>query len=370
MVPAADADRLLDDYRNMCFINHTTSRGADSMQTTHQQGVRLFVSFDLVGSTAIKSRQMWLQEPDREDERVKDKVNKETPQIFRSGHWMNIFFEFFKRLPEELASALDQQFDKFKLVRCGLDIWRITGDEILFVSNRIEKADQVLPMALAIYTILNEFDKEFQDLYGLGVKAAVWAAGFPIRNTEITVHPYDAPYVRTNSPFYSTSDYPLPRSDYIPERSTVIREFLGPEIDLGFRLSQLAVPRRLLVSIEIANTLSQYNGYDVSLLPRFFLVGWATLKGLYRETPYPLVWIDYEKKSYPKKRNSFEEYTSPYCQTYFSETCEKSQKDIRELHDEYLRDTKDTRIGMYFSTDKDNVAPDHEQKFRHLRDES
>jgi len=91
------------------------------------------------------------------------------------------------------------------------------------------------------------------------VKGTGWLAGFPVMNS---VMPGD-----------SVSHF----------------DFLGSSIDIGFRLSRFASPRKFIFSVELAYVLSApgkliENGFRYH--------GKEILKGVLANRPYPIFWLD------------------------------------------------------------------------------
>src|SRR3546814_20697194 len=65
-------------------------------------------------------------------------------------------------------------------------------------------------------------------------------------------------------------------------------DFIGPDLDLGFRLSKFARPARLLLSLDLVEMLlAADNRADVVL----YLVGREELQGVMFGSPYPIIWM-------------------------------------------------------------------------------
>src|ERR1700677_121588 len=128
--------------------------------------VRLFVSVDLVGSTAFKQQ----------------KEAEERPGNPRSGPpWATLFSQFYNLFPRvferELESNTLPKRIRPKLVKT-------IGDEILLQTSIKSSADaqavvSFVANAIADYTKINLSDGP------LLLKATAWIAGFPINNHRI-----------------------------------------------------------------------------------------------------------------------------------------------------------------------------------------
>lgn len=312
------------------------------MRTTYLQGIRVFGSFDLVGSTALKLRMAG-----------GSATSHDRP------HWMKPLMEFFIEVPDLLRHRLSEHFDRYRadIHSTPVEIWRVTGDEILFVSGHLEQSAQIMVLARVFNSVLLQMDMKFLSLYGLGVKGVIWAAGFPIRNVEVGINPRAAPHIRFSTPNFEDAE-PLPPDD----GTRLIHEFQGPEIDLGFRLAALAQPRRIAASLEVAYFLAKNSLDFPDLAPKFHHVGWSRLKGVYGETPYPILWLDYNER--PENRTSYEEEMSPFCRQFLSGAARRDANAIVQLERDYLADTKDFRIHPYISTDEKFDAGHKDQYMR------
>jgi hypothetical protein len=74
--------------------------------------------------------------------------------------------------------------------------------------------------------------------------------------------------------------------------SEVIRDFLGPDIDAGFRISKFALRRRLVVSAELAAVLYRERGLFPEICNRLKITSYQTLKGVWGGRHYPIVWYE------------------------------------------------------------------------------
>lgn len=209
--------------------------------------LRLFLSVDLVGSTALKAR----------DE-----------------HWLTLFKTFFREFPVNVSAAYRHAEIAELIERTGLpppsppSPWKFAGDEILFeatLENHLE-----LPVHLrAFKNAVQEYVKRLPSEKRLGLKATGWTAGFPVTNAEVAI------------------------GEGQPER-TILRDYLGPSMDLGFRLGRLATKDRFVLSADLAWLLLRaLHRLFEERSDRFavFYGGREVLKGV-DEEPYPWFWID------------------------------------------------------------------------------
>lgn len=205
--------------------------------------LRLFASADLVGSTAYKQ-----SASDRE------------------GRWAPTFKEFFRDFPTAVESAYGSLPKKCPPCSEKLAPWKFSGDEILFWT-RLTKSAQVISHLAAFKDAVSKFPSAWQDKgVPLKLKATAWLAGFPVTNTEIE----------------------------IPAGSSHSLDFIGPSIDLGFRIARFADTQRFILSADLAlMALDAIHNTEVAGDSfHFHFHGKESLKGVIGNEPYPIVWLD------------------------------------------------------------------------------
>lgn len=202
--------------------------------------LRLFLSVDMAGSTEFKSRL--------------------TAQ--GAEGWLDIFQAFFTRFPLMVAGQIGFEFLEEDATP-AIDVWKVMGDEVVFVSEPAS-AEEITSTLLALLRTLALYEeRHFQGL-PLRLKATAWLADFDGQNIEIE----------------------------IPELSSTARgthlDFIGPDIDLGFRISKYAPPGAIVVSMDVLEAvLAASNGGRA----QFHLAGHESLKGVMLGRPYPIVWL-------------------------------------------------------------------------------
>jgi hypothetical protein len=68
-----------------------------------------------------------------------------------------------------------------------------------------------------------------------------------------------------------------------------IVDFLGPDIDAGFRIAQHADKRKLTIAANLAETLLLYS--PQKSIEGLRIVGYRELKGVWNGRPYPIIWF-------------------------------------------------------------------------------
>ncbi len=249
-----------------------------------RRSVEMFFSFDIVNSTAYKT-------------------------LNYTG-WFQVITALFGKVQQSVAKKMP-----------SAEMWRILGDEIIFIVPIREKEDMFIYIN-SIFEILNNMayqlkKGEFFDGLGLreleqdlmkmqniiSIKASAWIAivGENLKKLE----PYDNLLQR-----------------FKLQEGYGIFEFLGNDIDTGFRMKQNTQDRRLAISYELAYILSRNTDY----LQNIHIITYKRLKGVWQDRLYPIIW--YHNKEYLKGmlfENSFyydEQENSELVKAYFDNRAE------------------------------------------------
>jgi hypothetical protein len=172
-------------------------------------------------------------------------------------------------------------------------LWKTVGDEVLF-TKVLTHHDQV---ALVLDCWLHAIDKMRaylqKDGSNLDIKGTAWLAGFPFRNSEVAVSK-DENIVRDEDGDWFVEGGKLLNRVYAKEAIPVAIDYIGPSIDIGFRLTTLSSTRQLTISVDVAYILSLSNPGPLENSPVFniYYGGSATLRGVFGGVRYPIFWID------------------------------------------------------------------------------
>jgi hypothetical protein len=204
---------------------------------------RIFASVDVVGSTAFKQR---------------------SPE--NSGKWANTFKLFFDEFPTTLRACFDNMpvIADLKPAK-PMSVWKFVGDEILF-SAELESHEAAAHHVTAFRNAINEYTEQLRkkpELATLSLKGTIWGAGFPVSNAEVATE--------------------------LGEGKAVLRDYLGPCVDQGFRLCALADVRRIPLSVDIAYMLATTLFRDSSTL-KLQCEEPKSHKGVPQS--YPHIWLD------------------------------------------------------------------------------
>lgn len=145
--------------------------------------------------------------------------------------------------------------------RAEVSVWKVIGDETVFQAEP-RTSEEALLLTAAFYRAVVTYDARFFERWQLRIRGCIWAACFPDRNIVIAIREL---------------------ADMGGEDSYV--DYLGPYINLGFRLSPHVHFGQVIMSMNRAEVLARmldWHGF------RFHHLGRQVLKGVYRARPYPL----------------------------------------------------------------------------------
>lgn len=249
--------------------------------------LRLFLSADIVNSTAFKQRS------ESEDD--------------LPHPWLSTYNDFFYSIQNDLAFEYEKlreqkEIEESLIGHCPR-FWKAAGDEIILVQH-ITQPDQPYIAISLFLKVINRIRKNVRGAgTGLDVKLTAWLAGFPINNAEFVIGS-DRNEDFTGSDDYDYSHYVYLEKHYDNELDETIQfaenlDFIGPQMDLGFRLASLATPRKLIMSIDLAWMLAKTALEKTGQMAEYFDIrqrfkfdGTQSLKGVLSGIPYPIFWFD------------------------------------------------------------------------------
>jgi hypothetical protein len=204
--------------------------------------LRLFLSVDIAGSTLFKS-------------------SGGARLAQGEAHWLPLFRTFFTNVPLMLEGEIGLAFIDDDHAP-AVDVWKVLGDELIF-SVKLTRRAEVARILLALLRTIRAFEEEHLAHLPLRLKGAAWVAAFPYPNIEVE----------------------------IPELSSGNGgrhiDYIGPDIDLGFRIGKFARPNCLVVSVDLVELLLAAEDETICLT----IVSREVLKGVAFERPYPVIWM-------------------------------------------------------------------------------
>ncbi len=345
--------------------------------------VRLFLSVDIVGSTAYKQKNT--------EQQFDGKIQK----------WLFPIATFYHKFEENFFAHWDNLKEKADNPNSGVSIcfgpeptlWKMLGDELIYtkiITNpiQIEYLFQAWRQTLREYRKIIRFSNEDGDEKdnGLDLKSCAWIAGFPYENAEVALAKRPQKTTQDDTDFgtqYTKKNFSLLKEYYSnslktpPQSSDVVLDFLGPSMDTGFRLGKFCSPLKTVISVDLAYTLLVLEKGKKSAKPvlgdkhisaSVHYMGRKILKGVATNEPYPIFWLNEYNES----------YTTPI---------DKINNWFRDLEDQgknppglndikfYLETTLGTPNVPYFCNenlehdpDFAQIPPHHKEKIGHYRD--
>jgi hypothetical protein len=235
-------------------------RGFETLGQKVASAIYLFFSFDLVNSTQFK--------------------------IANPSTWPLVIMRFY-----ELAiSQLNTRF-------ATPQVWKFVGDEVLFFSRISSKHDLFKALNAAYASaksttdILHSQFPKTKDL--LAVKSTVWIAkAESLQPGEIEDFTRD---------FARGDEF---AKNIVIDGAFTSRvagvDFLGPEIDVGFRISKYALRQRLVVSADLAWLLYRFRVDHSEIENQLRIVSFELMKGVWGARHYPVIWFESDWKNIDK----------------------------------------------------------------------
>ncbi len=307
-------------------INSSNSDSHEREVEAKDDCPRIFLSADLVGSTALKYALPERITPNGKNGRnhleaidqaslecvsEREKMEAPIPQAAQADdqyedfrgqtwpRWMGVLKKFYsdftveykgqwKRFGRGCAAELKRTDSGYNLDPEALAeprLWKTLGDELIFVAE-VRTAWDVLVLVYSFVEAVKEVRSRKVFLENsVDIKATAWYAGFPQKNGMLNLTSLNENRDDLEDDEKQTS-----------VNSTVV-DFLGPAMDAGFRISKFSNPSKMPLSVELALTLAlgikRYKNF-VSRLGKltFGYDGRESLKGVLRGNPYPVLWVD------------------------------------------------------------------------------
>jgi hypothetical protein len=200
---------------------------------------RLFLSVDMVGSTEFKARF--------------------TGQGAEA--WLGIFKTFFTSFPLMVAGQVGHAFLEDDATP-AISVWKVMGDEVVFVCEP-GSPEELTTMVVTVLRTMALYEERHFGQLPLRLKGTAWLAEFDDQNIEIEI------------PELSSGD-----GQHV--------DFIGPDIDLGFRIGKFARPGIMVVSLDVLEAMLGAANADRAA---FYLMGREALKGVMFGRSYPIVWM-------------------------------------------------------------------------------
>lgn len=252
------------ELKNFKFlVDKANYNSNDRQKITAHVDVVLFFSYDIVGSTKYKE--------------------------LHPDDWAGKIKKIFEGIKQRVNSEI-------KVAH----IWRILGDEIIFIMKVSGKQTKVSEQTILsdsvamIYKILQEATDEIErGTKELSLKAAAWIG--IVSDEEHYETDTKIPKKYKNLFYKYTVD---------ETRNRKIFEFIGNDIDAGFRIKQFTYARQLVLNFELACLIHDVlaDSSDKEIIDgedsvELIHMGYESLKGIWHDRLYPIIWYYDERYS-------------------------------------------------------------------------
>lgn len=215
-------------------------------------------------------------------------------QFKQSRHaWRPEILSFYRNFDYVLHSQTQKFRESLDSPLPAPEFWKSNGDELLYTWSLQNLADAHSILHIWLAALAEYRAMETPGAQELQLKSTAWIALFPLPNSEVFFR-RGAPPSRSRSD--NVHDAALAQSEIRDEwyagaaTGEITKEYVGPSIDTGFRLTSWAAPERLIISIDLAFLLTSSHPQGVDPLP-IRMGGKGPLKGVIDNAPYPAIWI-------------------------------------------------------------------------------
>jgi hypothetical protein len=225
-----------------------------------ESGVYLFVSVDMVNSTEFKSR-----EP----------------------NWPFVLHHFYENVVTEI-----------KRVCPKFNVWKYIGDEVTFwryTDAQDNLADLIRGTSDALQIVCARLDSLEQEntlriktRHLTGAKATMWVASAHLVRTADLEHDLTDNSAEENRIIEEEHEITLPEQ----EQATIIKsyDFIGPDIDIGFRVAHFAHRGILALSAGLACLVLHQATAAEEIDNNIKIVDYQSMKGVWGGRRYPIIW--------------------------------------------------------------------------------
>lgn len=257
----------------------------DSCPNFLKPKLRIFLSVDLVGSTRFKQE-------------------ARTDDVFPP--WLGVVTNFYREFDRLFREEWEHTSNKYNEPRFRFgdkpEFWKAVGDELLYskVLTHYTEALSCLHVWISAVRRYRRALEEKEHQPPLSVKTTAWLGGFPVINTEVIVA---APGVtestsqRGADPLYDNmrlvDEWYRNKAEGKPPIGLL--DFVGPNIDVGFRLTGQSTDKRMAISVDLSLmiVMAQFGNRAWPHAPlKMYYSGGTSLKGVMSSDPYPWFWID------------------------------------------------------------------------------
>jgi len=215
------------------------------------------------------------------------------------NEWCDLFKSFYKDFPnnylfEECKKIKKNRNEEISIEISKPHIWKTIGDEITFyvdICKSFEEGkkelsdktyyDMILYYITALFYSIKNYNKDAENKINnyepaLKIKGTAWFANV------VDGSYYDGKY----------GNIRIPLSE-VDEKNCNEYDFIGRQIDIGFRIAKYSTLNQLIISVELAILLLRDNYLTIEdLSMKICYSGRNQIKGIFENIGYPIIYID------------------------------------------------------------------------------
>ncbi len=256
-----DTSELIEYNDIVGTIEHINDeKSTTNVEDKIGEGVLLFFSFDIVNSAQYKT-------------------------ISNLG-WSTVIHGILYKVRKTVTGKIK-----------NAEVWRVLGDEVIFIVQ-IGDEESIFECIEKIYDILTFFcdqieEGDAKELFDdISIEAIELSRAKRIVSLQATAW---VAAVAKKEEIERNEDYSIENIFEVIDDNPEIKffEFIGSDIDAGFRISKYTRARRLVISFELACLMMHRKPYE----DRMHIITYSKLKGVWNDRLYPIIWYYDETKN-------------------------------------------------------------------------
>lgn len=223
---------------------------------------KLFLSCDLVGSTAFKQS---------------------------NSSWQRVFLSFYRQFPQMLEEQIQRKRDEVGADNFDVDLvlWKPIGDELVFTV--VVRDETSIRHAIdAWLEAMSEYERGPLKHFPLMTKGGAFLAVFPAPDDMVSI-----PRLAAVEDSYRAPEILNREAINASNADQYIFDYCGPSIDTGFRIINACSERFFTLSLEVAWAyMAAYEARTADSYEPLTFLGKKPFKGVWGGREYPLFAMD------------------------------------------------------------------------------
>lgn len=190
-----------------------------------------------------------------------------------SNTWPNLINKFYSLVNRLIGQRNDEY--------TPMQVWKYVGDEVIFYKKLEGGLEEIEYLIKSAYEIIKLVPKELgksesESIDIIYAKGTLWGANITKGK--------ESHSIKRENLIIDVNDESLDSDSRLS-----MKDFIGPDIDLGFRLAKHSRKNELVVSLDLTYLL-QKGLESCSILENFRIIKLEALKGIWNGRKYPIIW--------------------------------------------------------------------------------